>query len=171
MDSDTGEEDDDKDDEDDDDDMKPAMTTKKMTDKTMPKHTSITTNNKVAVTKVTKPDTPPTHNDSNDEDDPDEDNKIESIEQCKENPNEDEPMEMEHTTVNTTKKDKQQGMLDPFFKGTTKEQCGMPKWRNNRNDSKTKKLPTSKLNQKQPTQTRTKLMTLKPSQTELNKPC
>ena len=105
LDNDTGEEDDDKDnDEDDDDDMKLPMTTKKMTYKTTPKHTSITTDNEVTVTKVAKPDTPPIHDDSNDGDDPDEGNEIESIEQCKENPDEDKPMEMEQAMVDTTKR-------------------------------------------------------------------
>ena len=118
-----------------------------MTDKTTPKHTSITTDNEVTVTKVTKPDTLLIHNDSDDGDDPDEDNENERIEQCKENPDEDEPMEMEQTTVNTTKKDQQQGMIDPFFKGTTMEQPGTPKWRNNRNNGNTKKPPISKLSQ------------------------
>ena len=98
MDNDTGEddEDDDEDDDeedDDDDDMKLPMTTKQMTDKTMPKYTSITTDNEVIVTKVTKPNSLPIHDDSNDGDDSDKDNKIESIEQCKENPDEDKPME------------------------------------------------------------------------------
>ena len=151
LDNDTREEDDDDDDdddEDDDDDMKLPMTAKKMTDKTTPKHTLITTENEVTVTKVTKPDTPPIHNDSNDGDDPDEDNETERIEQCKENPDEDKPMEMEQTMVDTTKKDQQQGKLDPLFDGTRKEQPGTPKWRNNRSNSNTKKLPTSKLNQK-----------------------
>ena len=116
LDNDTGEEDDD---DDNDDDTKLPMTAKKMTDKTTPKHTSTTTDNEVTVTKVTKPDdTLPVHDDSDDGDDPDEDNKIESIKQCEENPDEDEPMEMEQTTVDTTKKDQQQGMLDPFFDGS-----------------------------------------------------
>ena len=49
------------------------------------------------------------------------------------NPDEDKPMEMEQTTMHGGyyQKDQQQGKLDPFFNGTTKEQPGMPKWRNN----------------------------------------